>query len=95
MTVKEHILIEEAYSSSEKMLEDVYFLHTLSKKEQYKAEIEFFEKKYGVRLSEFKKKLRNVRGRENFNKEDDLEDWEFAANALKWWTKKAKEFKNA
>ena len=95
MTVKEHIIIEEGYPSFEKMLEDVYFLNTLSKKEHYKAEVEFFENKYGVKLYEFKKKLHSVKGKEDFIKEEDLEDWEFAVNALKWWTKKAKEFKNA
>ena len=94
MTVKEHILIGEGYRSSEEMLTEVYFLNSLSKKEQYKAEIEFFEKKYGIKLPEFKKKLHNVKEKEDFVKEEDLEDWEFAVNALKWWTKKAKEFKN-
>ena len=95
MTVKENILIEEGYFSPEKMLKEVYFLSTLSKKEQYKAEIEFFEKKYNMKFDKFEKQIHNKKGKEDFRKEEDLEDWEFAIAALKWWTKKAEEFKDA
>jgi len=95
MTVKENILLEEGYLSSEKMLKDVYFLNILSRKERYKAEIEYFEKKYNTKFKEFEKQIRLKKGKENFKKEEDLEDWEFAISALKWWTKKSKEFKDA
>ncbi len=94
MTVKENILIEEGYFSPEKMLKDVYFLNTISKTEKYKAEIEFFENKYNMRFGEFEKQIHDIRGKENFKKEEDLEDWEFAISALDWWTKKAEEFKD-
>jgi hypothetical protein len=95
MTFKENILIEEGYLSAEKMLNEVYLLTTLSKKEQYNAEIEFFEKKYNMKFDEFEKQIHSKKGKENFRKEEDLEDWEFAISALKWWTEKAKELKNA
>ncbi len=95
MTVKENIFIEEGYFSPENMLKEVYLLNTLSKKEQYNAEIEFFEKKYNMKFYEFEKQIHSKKGKENFRKEEDLEDWEFAISALKWWTEKAKELKNA
>ena len=95
MTVKESFLAEDSFFSSDKMLKNFYFLNTLSKKEQYVAEIEYFEKKYGMKLNEFVKSIHSEKGKENFINEEDLEDWEFAFNALKWWNKKSKELKNA
>ena len=95
MTIKERMVVEDVYSSPETLLKDVYFLNSLSKIEQYKAEVEFFEKKYGVRFAEFRKNIRKTKGREDFTIEEDMEDWEFAVNALEWWTKKAENYKNA
>jgi len=37
--------------------------------------------------------IHNVKGKEDFQKEEDLEDWEFANKALKWWEKKLKELR--
>jgi len=33
--------------------------------------------------------LRAKKGSEDFEKEEDLDDWEFAEAALRWWSEKA------
>lgn len=50
----------------------------------------FFEHKYSAK---FEYAFRQIKGEENFEKEEDLDDWEFAFNALKWWDKKANELR--
>lgn len=93
MTFSESVLSEKGYFSEEEMLKDVYFLNALSKIEQYKAEVGFFEKKYKTDLKSFEKMIHKTKGKEDFIKENDLDDWVFAISALKWWSKKAKEIK--
>jgi hypothetical protein len=34
------------------------------------------------------------RGSEDFDMEDDINDWEFSLEALKWWEKKIKELQD-
>jgi hypothetical protein len=49
---------------------------------KYKAEYNLFKNKYNSEFEDFKKKVESS-GKEDFEVEDDLMDWEFAANALK------------
>ncbi|RKY68358.1 MAG: hypothetical protein DRQ24_11845 [Candidatus Latescibacterota bacterium] len=91
MKVLEEILAREGYASSEDLLRDVSLFLALSRVEQYKAECELFEKKYGMSLKEFERFVHKEKGEEDFEKEEDLEDWEFSRNALEWWGQKVKE----
>lgn len=95
MKVKERILAEKGYASEKDLLKDLYLLEALAKVEQYQAECEFFEKKYGMDLKMFEQQLHKKRGIEDFGKEDNLNDWEFAHNALNWWKRKLKELRLA
>ncbi len=70
-------------------------MEALTKIEQYRAECEFFENKYGMDLKTLERQLHKDKGKENFEKEEDLEDWEFAKKALNWWEKKLKELRLA
>ena len=54
----------------------------LTKESRYNAEYNQFKKKYNSEFEDFKKKVESS-GKEDFEVEDDLMDWEFAANALK------------
>jgi hypothetical protein len=78
MTVLTEVLLEEGYNSTDELVRDWALLVALSRLEQYQAECEFFEKKHNMSL-------------EQFGQEEDIEDWEFSCNALKWWQAKAKE----
>ena len=90
MKIKESILAEEGYTSDRAMIRDYYLLHALAKLEQYRAECEYFEDKYQMKIHEFEKAIHRTKGKENFDKENDYEDWEFAHNALKYWKEKIK-----
>jgi len=94
MEVLKEILVGEGYSSPDELIRDWALITALSKVEQYRAECEFFRRKYGMELEEFESLLRERKGQEDFEKEEDLEDWEFAASALKWWEKKLKELQD-
>jgi len=88
------ILQKEGYNCPDELLRDWSLITGLSKIEQYKAECEFFKKKYGMNLEELETFLHKEKGKENFEKEEDIEDWEFSVNALRWWEKKVKELEN-
>ncbi len=57
--------------------------------EEYRAECDYFSQKYGATRKEFEDSLRAKKGSEDFEKEEDLDDWEFAEAALRWWSEKA------
>ena len=89
------ILKEIGYDTKNSALKDMALFQSLSKLEQYKTECEFYEKKYGKSYTVFKKEIRKKKEIEDFQLENDLEDWQFAANTVKWWSKKIKELKSA
>ena len=64
------------------ILENEAIMMLLAKESKYRAEYNMFKNKYNSEFEDFKKKVESS-GKENFDVEDDLMDWEFAANALK------------
>ncbi|NIM12343.1 MAG: hypothetical protein GTO45_09535 [Candidatus Aminicenantes bacterium] len=63
-------------------LENEAIMMLLSKESKYRAEYNQFKEKYNAEFEEFEKKVRES-GKEDFEVEDDLMDWEFAFYALK------------
>ena len=45
-------------------------------------------------MEEFESCLHQEDENENFEKHDDLTDWQFSLEALKWWKEKAKDLEN-
>ncbi|MBI5416972.1 hypothetical protein HZA55_03350, partial [Candidatus Poribacteria bacterium] len=62
-----------------------------SKIHKYDNENIHFSKKYNCSFEEFNHKIDLMNDKENFDWEDDLMDWKFAFENLKYWQKKAKE----
>lgn len=91
MTVLTEVLLEEGYNSTEELVRDWALMVALSRLEQYQAECELFEKKHKMSLEQFERLVHREKGHEDFGQEEDIEDWEFSVNALKWWQAKAKE----
>jgi len=89
------VLLREGYGSPHALIKDWALIVALSKLEKYRAECDFFQKKYGTTLEDFEAQLHRERGQEDFEKEDDINDWEFSLEALKWWEKKIKELQDA
>jgi len=95
MEACEEVLRKEGYDSHNELLHEWALLLALSRSEQYSAECESFERRYGMKIEEFEKGLRQGKGREDFEREEDLDDWEFCLNAMKWWKDKVKELQGA
>jgi hypothetical protein len=89
------IFYREGYGSVESFMIDSALLIALSKIDQYESECDSFKDKYGMALKDFELFLRREKGMEIFEKEEDLDDWEFAAHALKWWKEKADELRDS
>jgi hypothetical protein len=95
MTIINEILFEDGYSSSDDALKDWSVMIALSRMDQFRAEKESFENKHKKSFESYEKDLHAVKGKENFEKENDLEDWEFSCKALIWWEDKLRELRNA
>jgi hypothetical protein len=89
------VFFEEGYASAEELFRGWALLTALARVDQYRAECERYEGKYGLRLEQFERDLHAVRGTEDFDKEEDLDDWMFAAEAVKWWQAKVEELQVA
>lgn len=66
---------------------DAVLLFVLSKIDQYKGEKEFFQSKYKKDFNIVEQEAHSVKGKEDFEIEEDLEDWEFAIKSLEYWEK--------
>ena len=71
------------------ILENEAIMMLLAKESKYRAEYDMFKNKYNSEFENFKMKVESS-GKEDFEVEDDLMDWEFAANALKTIKEKKK-----
>ncbi len=89
------ILFEDGYLSSDDALKDWSVMIALSRIDQFRAEKESFENKYKKSFESCEKDLHTAKGKEDFEKENDLEDWEFASKALIWWEEKLRALRNA
>ena len=89
------VLLREGYGSPQTLIKDWALIAALSRVEQYRAECDFFQNKHGMTMEEFESHLHKEKGREDFEKEDDLNDWEFSFNALSWWEQKIREIQDA
>jgi hypothetical protein len=95
MNTYTQVLLEEGYASADELFRGWALLTALSRVDQYRAECERFEMQYGQTLEEFAQGLRTEQGNEDFAKEEDLDDWTFAAEAMKWWEAKVEELQLA
>ena len=95
MSAFTEVLLEEGYLSTNELFRGWALLTALSRVDQYRAESERYEEKYGLSLRAFEQSLRTENEPEDFQKEEDLDDWLFAVEALKWWEAKVEELQLA
>jgi hypothetical protein len=95
MNALAQVFLEEGYTSTEELFRGWALLTALSRLDQYRAECERYESKYGVQVDQFEAEIHADKGREDFEKEADLDDWMFAIAALKWWQAKVEELQLA
>ena len=95
MNATTQVLLEDGYRSMDEAFRGWALMTAMSKLEHYRAACESLAKKHGRTLDEFESTTHAVKGREDFGAEEDLEDWEFAAQALAWWQAKIEELRGA
>ena len=93
MTVKE--ILDQESQSEEIILKEHLTLKGLAKISHFEAKCSLFEDKYEKSFELFQNELRELSGKEDFSKEDDLLDWEFAHNSLNWWRDRIMELRGA
>ena len=59
-----------------------------------KPNVCFLKKKYSEPFDSFQARMQEE-GKEDFKKEDDLMDWEYANAALRWWKSQIEDLKSA
>lgn len=69
------------------MQHESILLFILAKIDQYRGEKEFFENKYEQDFYTIEREAHTVKGKEDFQLEENLEDWEFAIKSLEYWEK--------
>ena len=76
------------------VLREHFIMMGLAKLSRHEAQCVLFEKKYNESLDSFQARMQEE-GKENFEEEDDLMDWEYADAALQWWKAQIEEIKSA
>lgn len=92
MTIDE-ILIKTG-QTKDSVLREHIVMTGLAKLSRYEAQCAYFESKYKETLETFQKHMRQEE-KEDFAKEDDLMDWEYADAAFQWWKAQLKDIKRA
>lgn len=88
-------VLDKTGQTEASVLREHIILTGMAKLSRYEAECALLEKKYGESLDIFKKRIREKQEHEDFAKEDDLMDWEYADAALKWWLSQLEDIRRA
>lgn len=88
-------ILTKAGETESGALREHAMLLALSKISRYEAECKHLSAKYGESLESLRNRIEQTEGEENFEVEEDLMDWEYAAAALSWWQSRVEELRNA
>ena len=89
--VSKDILESLHYSSLQDAGLTMVQLNCRAKRSEYRADDEYYEKKYGISYIDFKKKVESKLTEECFEEEDDLLAWQYAHEARAYWEQKVLE----
>ena len=92
MTIED--ILKKTGQTEVAVLREHFIMKGLAKLSQYEAQCMFFEKKYTESFESFQARMQEE-GKEDFKKEDDLMDWEYANAALRWWKSQIEDLKSA
>jgi len=88
------ILEKSSDMNKEEFAKEISLLIALSKRDKYQLECAKFQQKYQASFDDFEKLLHSQKNQEDYTKESDLDDWEFAISSRNWWEKRIKELIN-
>lgn len=80
--------------NKEEFVREIALLIALSKRDKYQLENDKFEQKYQMSIDNFEKVLHSHKDHEEYDKESDLDDWEFAIASRNWWERRIEELLN-
>ena len=88
------ILEKSGEMNKEELTKEISLLIALSKRDKYQLECKKFEQKYQTDLNNFDRMLHSQQNKEDYTKESDLDDWEFAMSSKIWWENRIEELIN-
>ncbi len=77
--------------NKEELVKEIALLIAVSKRDKYQLECAKFQQKYQSSFADFEKQLHSQPNKEDYAKESDLDDWEFAIASQNWWEKRIEE----
>ena len=86
-----NILRELSFQNASELVKDYMLTELLYRLSDFSAEVQHFEKKYGLNYLDFEKSY--GQGEEDFQRYDDLMGWKFAEEGKKYWSAKVEELK--
>ena len=86
-----NILRELSFQNASELVKDYMLTELLYRLSNFSAEVQHFEKKYGLNYLDFEKSYEQ--GEEDFQRYDDLMGWKFAEEGKKYWSAKVEELK--
>jgi len=86
------LMKELAVADASEIIRDSLVTEILCKVSDFSDEVKHFEEKYGKQFDEFNKEYES--NEEDFEKYDDLMEWEFAQQGKTYWESKLKEAKS-
>jgi hypothetical protein len=91
----EAIISQFGFKNLKSFIKNQALLMLMAKIEKFEAENKRFESKYHSSFDDFEKSMEEMRGVEEFEKEDDYLDWRFAVEAKERLNKQRLELENA
>jgi len=91
----EAVISQFGFKDLKSFIKSQALLMLMSKIEKFEAENKRFEARYHSSFLDFKKFMEEMRGMEDFEKEDDYLDWRFAVEAKDRLYKQKLELENA
>ena len=86
-----NIIRELSFQNASELIKDYMLTELLYRLSNFSAEVQHFEKKYGMNYLDFEKFYEQ--GEEDFEQYDDLMSWQFAEEGTKYWSAKVEELK--
>lgn len=85
------ILEKSGEMNKDDLVKEISLLIALSKRDKYSLECKKLQQKYQMSFENFERLLHSQQNQEDYVKESDLDDWEFAISSQRWWEERIEE----
>ena len=95
LETSEGIINQLGFKDIKSFVKNQALMMMLAKLDKYESEYKFFERKYRMTFEDFQKQVRELKGNENFDEDDDYLDWRFVKETLEDLREKKQELEHA